>query len=69
MSSRKSVNVIVGILFTFLLSIILQNCKSAETTVSSNPDNPNGSVSVVVTSPKNGDTLKVGSSFYHTMDK
>jgi hypothetical protein len=63
MSSRKSVNVIVGILFTLFLSIILQNCKGNETTVSANPGTTNGSVSVTVSSPKNGDTLTVGSAF------
>jgi len=63
MSSRKSVNVIVGIFFTLSLSFVLQNCKGNETTVSSNPLTSNGSVSVAVTAPKNGDSLTVGASF------
>jgi len=63
MSSRKCLNVIVGVLLTLLFSIIFQNCKGSETTVSSNPENPSGSVSVTVSSPKNGDSLTVGSSF------
>jgi len=64
MSSRKTVNVLVGILFTLLLSLVLQNCKGAESNVSANPTTTtSGSVSVSVASPKNGDTLTVGSSF------
>ena len=63
MSSRKSVNVIVGILFTLFLSVIFLNCKGGETTVSANPVTTTGTATVAVSSPKNGDTLTVGSSF------
>jgi hypothetical protein len=63
MSSRKYSKLVLGSFLLLLLSFLIHSCKDSTTVVGTNNGTSSGSVTMSVTSPKNGDTLKVASTF------
>ena len=62
MSSRKYSKLVLGSFLLLLLSFLIHSCKDSTTIVGTNNGTNPGNVTMVVTSPKNGDTLKVAST-------
>ena len=62
MSSRKYSKIVLGSFLLLLLSFLIHSCKDSTTVVGANNGTTSGSVTMEVTSPKNGDTLKVAST-------
>lgn len=62
MSSRKYSKLVLGSFLFLLLSFLIHSCKDSTTIVGTNNGTNPGNVTMVVTSPKNGDTLKVAST-------
>src|ERR1035438_2758392 len=62
MSSRKYSKLVLGSFLLLLLSFLIHSCKDSTTVVGTNNGTTSGNVTMTVTSPKNGDTLKVAST-------
>ena len=63
MSSRKYSKLVLGSFSLLLLSFLIYSCKDNTTIVGTGSGTSSGNVTMSVTSPKNGDTLKVASTF------
>jgi hypothetical protein len=62
MSSHKYSKLVLGSFLLLLLSFLIHSCKDSTTVVGANNGTTSGNVTMSVTSPKNGDTLKVAST-------
>ena len=63
MSSRKYSKLVLGSFSLLLFLFLIHSCKDSTTIVGSGTGVTTGNVTMAVSSPKNGDTLKVASTF------
>lgn len=63
MINRKYSKLVMGTFSLLLFSILIYSCRDSTTVVGTGSGTTTGNVSMSVTSPKNGDTLKVASTF------
>ena len=63
MSSRKYSKLVLGSFFLLLFLFLIHSCKDSQTIVGDGTGINTGDVTMTVSAPKNGDTLKVASAF------